>query len=145
MKIGFTGSRNGMTGQQATQFMQVVLGLARPISEFHHGDCVGADDTAHDLIRLNVGCKIVIHPPTRSVLRAWRKGDMFREEKNYIPRNCNIVDETDMLIATPNTDQEIMRSGTWQTVRYAKRQGKRTVIIYPDGSIEEQANGQPTA
>lgn len=51
-------------------------------------------------------------------------------------RNHDIVDATEWLIATPKKFEEI-RSGTWATVRYAKKVKKPVTIIWPDGSIEE--------
>ena len=32
------------------------------VDEFHHGDCVGADEQAHDVIVTQEGVTIVIHP-----------------------------------------------------------------------------------
>ena len=42
-----------------------------------------------------------------------------------------------MLIAFPSTQFEIQRSGTWQTIRYARKLKKKILIIYPNG---EQLN-----
>jgi len=48
-------------------------------------------------------------------------------EDTYAKRNKNIVDATDYLIATPN-DKERPGSGTWVTVRYARRQCKEFIL-----------------
>jgi hypothetical protein len=64
-------------------------------------------------------------------LRAFCKGDTVYPEKEYIERNHNIVDNTDMLIAFPSTKTEILKSGTWATIRYARKKGKKIIIIDP--------------
>ena len=45
MIIGFTGSRKGMTGEQAAVVMRLLLSA----TEGHHGDCVGADEQFHEM------------------------------------------------------------------------------------------------
>lgn len=107
------------------------------ISEFHHGDCIGADKEAHDIMVHEH--HIVIHPPSNPKKRAFCQGEHFcieyRKPKDYISRNHDIVDETDMLIACPCGHSEVIRSGTWATIRYATKRGKLVFIIYPDGTI----------
>jgi predicted Rossmann fold nucleotide-binding protein DprA/Smf involved in DNA uptake len=44
------------------------------------------------------------------------------------------VNETGVLVAMPDGPEEL-RSGTWATVRYARKQGKDGRIIYPDGLV----------
>jgi hypothetical protein len=39
-----------------------------------------------------------------------------------------------MLIAFPTSKKEILRSGTWACIRYAKKQKKDIFIIYTDGT-----------
>lgn len=113
--------------------------------EFHHGDCVGADAQAHQLVRSlyadpEEGWFVVTHPPTDPKARAWcgvveydGPGDQLFP-KPYLERNHAIVDATDCLIACPD-GPERERSGTWATVRYARRRGKRVVVIMPDGEL----------
>lgn len=130
MKAGFTGSRKGMTLQQKAKVKELFKSI--DISELHHGDCIGADEEIHGMFIW----KKVGHPPTVRGLRAFKLFDEWRPEKPYLERNRNIVDETEILIATPNgTEKECGRSGTWSTIRYAKKQQKKIYIILPTGEV----------
>lgn len=105
--------------------------------EFHHGDCVGADFIAHRAA-VKAGATIVIHPPLNNSKRAYaalrEAGVTILPAKEYLDRNKDIVDATTLLIATPS-GAEKLRSGTWSTVRYARKRGKVIVLIMPDGTI----------
>lgn len=128
MKVGFTGTQIGMSEAQKLQFVQDLL-LLNP-TEFHHGDCVGADADAHDIVReFFPGCKIVSHPPTIRSKRAFKKADEYREPKDYLARNKDIVDETDVLFGSPKSDEEELRSGTWSTIRYSRKQNKEPIVL----------------
>lgn len=129
--IGFTGTQNGMTKAQQ-QELSVVLQYYQP-SEFHHGDCIGADAEAHT-IALGLRIAVVLHPPDVLTKRAFCK-DFARAymPAPYLVRNQDIVICTNRLIATPKVDFEERRSGTWSTIRCARRMGKPVMIIYPDG------------
>lgn len=138
-KIGFTGTRKELTAPQkiATRMFLVDLafdGSFEPV-EFHHGDCVGADEYAA-VEAYKLKWRIVTHPPVRNLLRAnFANSDEEREPKHFLERNHNIVDETDRLIACPE-GPETMRSGTWATIRYAKKMGKPVIVIWPSGTVE---------
>ena len=58
----------------------------------------------------------------------------MRKPKPYLERNKDIVDETGLLIATPK-GEEIVRSGTWSTIRYARKNHKKIIIIMPNGNL----------
>lgn len=129
MRIGFTGSREGMTDNQVDKFGGLIIGL-KP-SEFHHGDCVGSDEMAHEIVReVMPECRILIHPPTLRKFRAFCEGDYHYQVKPYLERNRDIVACTDLLIATPN-GLEKRRSGTWATIRHARDLNLNIEIIYP--------------
>ena len=136
MKIGFTGTRDGMSEAQKQRFVELLAGL----SEFHHGDCIGGDEDSHLIVRQFMpGARITVHPPDNPSRRAFvQDADAYREPAPYLERNRYIVDETDSLIATPVGFDEEVRSGTWFTVRYARQQGRPIKIIYPDGSVAEE-------
>ena len=44
-----------------------------------------------------------------------------------------------MLIACPASADEELRSGTWATIRYARRKLKRIYLILPDGTVQEES------
>jgi hypothetical protein len=131
MKIGFTGTRHGMSFGQKDRLKRILL--VEQVTEFHHGDCVGADDQADD-VALELGIRVIVHPPLNDVFRAHVERKSYRKsplivlmEKDYILRNHDIVDSTDGLIVAPSSNEETIRSGTWATYRYAK--GKKPLIL----------------
>jgi|TARA_R100000049_G_C1956778_1_gene114080 hypothetical protein len=153
MKIGFTGAQKGMTSLQKMRFNEILLPFKlnafRPLTEFHHGDCIGADEEAHNQVR---ACfpktTIHIHPPKNSKKRAYSSRNeiyYYRDRqfsipnihlpKSYLERNKDIVNKTDLLIACPKSNKEELRSGTWATVRCAKKQKKQIIIIFPNGKM----------
>ena len=129
--IGFTGTRKGLTTKQKYKISN--LFEDHPDSVLHHGDCVGADAQAHDLAIYHEFL-IYIHPPISSKYRAFKIGNFSHKPLPYLTRNKKIVDTTDFLIACPSGYKEKLRSGTWSTVRYARKKGKKIVIIYPSGN-----------
>ncbi len=130
MRAGFTGTRNGMTWKQKAAFATYIHDHPE-ITEFHHGDCAGSDEDAHN--RLHYGIYTITHPPENPARRAFTDADETRPPKPYLERDRDIVDETDILIATP-AGPETLRSGTWATIRHARKTGKPVLIINPDGS-----------
>lgn len=51
--------------------------------------------------------------------------------KPPLKRNYDIVDACDILLAAPRTLTEELRSGTWATIRYARKTGKKYLILAP--------------
>lgn len=135
MKIGFTGTQRGMTKEQLISFeagLRFVMD-GDDTDEFHHGDCIGADAQAH-MVAFGLKFRIIVHPPIIDKKRAFCKGySEIRIQKPYFDRNHDIVDQTEILIATPGEAEEQLRSGTWATIRYARKKGGHPVIIGPDG------------
>lgn len=136
-RIGFTGTHKGMTAEQQRTtkcFLKVEYDVHG--CELHHGDCVGADEQAHN-IASELGMAIVIHPPIDNKARAFCKSKMILEPKQYLRRNQEIVVCTEMLIVCPATFIEERRSGTWATWRYARKLGRKIVLILPDGEVSD--------
>jgi len=134
--IGFTGTQNGMTNHQQYHVHRILREhIPLEYNEkknhyFHHGDCVGSDEEAAKIAR-DLGYTIVCHPPIDPKKRAYFPSDEYREEKPYLERNHDIVDESAIMLATPNEATEQLRSGTWATVRYARKSGCKLEVIQP--------------
>lgn len=135
VEIGYTGTRQGMTIEQHAALCKIMLCYHKTSGEFrwHHGLCIGGDEQCHNLAKI-FDFYIRGHPPTNEKLIADLYGfQSIASAKHYIERNHDIVDETEILIATPKEAQQILRSGTWATIRYAKKIGRRVVLIPPNG------------
>jgi hypothetical protein len=150
MRIGFTGTRRGMTDAQRSSFQKhLLLGLPRTPTELRHGSCEGADVQAARF--------------ARSVFDEWRKrfgstsmiriialpgpdDDPHREVsgvddevlpgKTHFARNRDIVNASDLVIGCPGEATWQKRGGTFFTMDYAIKKGKPLVIIWPDGTVE---------
>lgn len=136
MRTGFTGTQRGMTAKQKTATRHLLAGM-NPC-EFHHGDCIGADADAHELFRELKRGKVIIHPPTNSSKRALCKGNVILAPLPYLDRNKEIVINSDVLIACPGEFEEQLRSGTWSTVRFARKQMRPIFIVFPDGTVKSE-------
>jgi hypothetical protein len=109
-------------------------------AELHHGGCLGADAEAHGLA-LDLGVpSIIVHPSTIPELTAELRRDGERtfvtvlEPRKPLKRNRDIVRAVDILIAAPATAHEVERSGTWATIRFARRAmpSMRVIVIQRD-------------
>jgi hypothetical protein len=141
MKIGFSGTRHGMTGPQLDAFKALLgrLADAHPGVEFHHGDCVGADDQAATFANtLSTVATIVSHPPVVATQRAYNPwADRVEYPRPYFDRNRAIVAACDVLIAAPAEMANPLRGGTWHTLGVAEREGRPVWVCWPDGTVTE--------
>ena len=136
--FGFTGTRQGLDSYQHHEllvFLQVfkrwhdTCHIVPPV--FHHGDAIGADDQAASTAAW-CGYYVVGHPCTIFNQRAYNMNNrVVLTPKSPLDRNHDIVDMADYIIACPATEKEEQRSGTWATIRYAKKMGKRITLITP--------------
>lgn len=132
MKVGFTGSRHGMTYKQKQEFSAFLEYNRSKITQLHMGHAQGADTDASILVRkLLPKVKIVSHPPKDTRLESDFEADIVLPRKDYLVRNQDIVDICDILVATPETSEEQLRSGTWATIRRAKKANKQVLILNP--------------
>ncbi len=137
--IGFTGTRVGMTHLQKVTVRTILNTI--PPNGVVHGDCVGADAEFHDIIEsLNetraVSIHITLRPSTLHDTRAHCLADYEYYAEKPLIRNKYIVSDSDILIAAPKEFHEIQRSGTWATIRHARKCDKKIFIVYPDGTVD---------
>ena len=130
MKIGITGTREGMTEHQFEMVKQYLSLHYSEGAEFHHGDCVGVDAEAATLAK-DIGYKIISHPgPDNDGLRAYVPADESREPQTHFKRNRTIVDACDYLLVVPLQMEPQSRGGTWYTYDYAVKKNKSFFVIY---------------
>lgn len=134
--VGFTGRRTTPTPEQLVQ-------LARELQKyrgarFSHGDCCGGDEAAH-FMAMDLHYVVHVWPPRINTHRAFTTGHFIHAPQDYAVRNQSIVMMSDLLIALPpGPEADWPRSGTWQTVRKARRKGIPITIIYDDGTVTEE-------
>jgi hypothetical protein len=140
-KVGFTGTSKGASKDQLAELEAKLKKILDEhpdhIVELHHGACIGADEQAARIAK-SLGYRVVAHPgyikrnPKERLFRSeWGENDEVRGEKPFVDRDRDIVDETERMLATPLTRQEQVRSGTWTTVRYARKRGREVGLILP--------------
>lgn len=133
MIVGFTGTSSGMSAPQKSRLF-AMLGEQRWL-EAHHGDCVGADAEFHAMCRA-LRLRVIVHPPILEHKRARCDGDVVLEPQDYLIRNRSIVDSCSLLVAAPKMAFEELRSGTWATIRYARKVRRQRRLILPSGEVE---------
>lgn len=140
MRLGFTGTRLGLTELQHATLVELLDGLdLDEDDEVHHGDCVGADAEFHKLVFLDTLATIYVHPPIYATLRAYCVGGgrvIVLPVKDYLPRNADIVAASELVIACPGGEHK--SGGTWWTVREAKRKGVPVRVVDHTGKVVAQ-------
>jgi hypothetical protein len=140
MILGFTGTSHGigMTQRQSDTVRYLFMELQ--LSELHHGVCIRADAQAHRTAK-KLGARIIGHPPIdpSRMDMSLNDFDWCRPPKQYLVRNRDIVAEgVDGLVAAPKDFIEPKSKrgqGTWTTIGYARKAGRRTWIVFPDGTF----------
>jgi predicted Rossmann fold nucleotide-binding protein DprA/Smf involved in DNA uptake len=144
--LGFTGTREGMTSRQRPAVALRIAGLRPRV--FLHGGAPGADTEVHydilEYVNLPAAAVIEIYLCNTKQRDYWKdKYATFMSGRNLIvhpimkalARNKVIASRCDHLLATPATSEEQQRSGTWATIRYARKRRKPVTIIDPDGTV----------
>lgn len=135
MIVGFTGTQVGMTKEQLTAVEAILGDTYDVVTEFHHGHCIGADEEAAAIAQ-SLGIQIIAHPG--DIVEKWAKfplpGNIFLKPKPNLKRNHDIVDVCELLVATPKGPPQL-RSGTWATIRYADKVGRKVIIVKPNGEL----------
>jgi hypothetical protein len=130
MVIGFTGTRAGMTPNQKEELLALLYGKKPDL--VLHGICIGADEEFHRLVR-ELPFKVIIEgfPCTIFDQQAECDVDVRNAVEHPLIRNRRIVERSDLMIAAPRTTEEEQRSGTWATIRYARKLKKRIELMRP--------------
>lgn len=151
--IGFTGTRLGMSIAQREKVEEYMTHWAEVIDDLiiaRQGCCVGSDE---DFTRIcnKIGyppIALVAHPPVKTEylsIRAQTLSHYVKRARGYLSRDRDIVDASDLLIATPAEHEDTVgpnrrrTSGTWYTITYAQSHVTPVYIVYPDGSVKEPA------
>lgn len=118
---------------------------APPLSHvLHHGCCVGSDAEMH-VLAVAQEWSVVGHLPTnRSLVMQQTTGfhQLIAEPGDYMARNHAVVNAGYALLAAPKTPHEQIRSGTWATIRFARRLHKHIVLFWPDGTVQALKRGE---
>lgn len=135
--VGFTGTRFGCSPKQRRSLSRVLSELHTKFGfrEFHEGDCVGADTDANEIAE-DLGYWIGVHPPTNESNACGRLGNFRFEPKPYLERDKDIVRVSSILVACPDSYEEVIRSGTWTTIRFSRDAFNPIIKIFPDGSTK---------
>lgn len=138
MDVGFTGSRLGMTIGQ----VMALAGLLRETkaATFHHGCAIGADAQAHRAAEQIVGLQIHLHRPIEPFQMEPGLTGVEWQPKPFLKRNRLLVRSVRLLIGAPHGPDE-HRSGTWSTLRYAKRIGRPIAVLSPNGEVLSGSSG----
>jgi hypothetical protein len=135
MHLGITGTKKGMTEAQFDVIKGFIFEDA-VITHLHEGDCVGVDNQVTLMFQdLRPEVWIVRHPPKNTKYQAFGPYDETTIPKDYLVRDQDNVNESDYLWAAPNGVERMRGSGTWATVRMARKKGIPITIIMPNGEI----------
>lgn len=139
MNYAFTGTRAGVSPEQHKALSDLVLSVLYDIDEVRHGGAKGADSQFHSIcVHHGIESRIHVYPSNLNGARAVLDGTgwTIHPAADPISRNHLIVALSDHLIAAPEGPEKV-RSGTWSTIRYARRVRRPVTIVWPDGRQEK--------
>lgn len=136
MKIGITGTQT--PGPNAREIIIRAFGQYTP--EDHmliDGLCVGMDElVAVTLVpfgfTVHGACPANRYKVSQRAIELCTSIEYMPMFTSYMQRNDRIVELSDILIAFPKAETEELRSGTWATIRRARKKGI-PVFIHPVG------------
>jgi hypothetical protein len=141
--IGVTGTRWGGTPDAVLALKFLIDQLqALGATWLHQGCCKGWDEQSVIQAR-KAGLRIAAHPPvdnSQFSQIAFNASCLRWPPKSYRDRNEDIAFETAVLIAGPQfpeLDERSERSGTWQTVRLARKYGTPVYSCDSEGNITD--------
>ena len=145
--VGFTGTRKSMSAGQLKTVRKILEGMQLLVKDQSisnvsvvHGDCIGADEE-FDGIASSLGIERQIYPCTLEDQRAHCENlgaKVKQKSKTPLERNKDIVKSSNIVIATPSSNVEEQRSGTWATIRFARKTKAMLIIVFPDGKTAKE-------
>lgn len=145
MIVGFTGTRQGPTPAQHKAVDRFLIAMFRDHGArvLVHGGAVHSDTFAHEVVR-PLG-EIWVFPAIEGGLLSSAVREPFNgiiaEPIPALDRNDIIAGLADGLLAVPYSDTEDERSGTWATVRRARKRGCPVYVVRRDGVIVRDLSG----
>lgn len=145
--IAVTATRQGLTLQQKHTLEKLldILPRAETLTQFqvYHGAALGGDQQVAEIFhrrRAELGVsRIVAFPsdiPTQVSIRSLMLSDEKKEPAPPLARNATMVRDAWLVLAFPARATEEVRSGTWATIRNARRWGLYHMIVWPNGACE---------
>lgn len=103
------------------------------------GCAQGADEEFYHIVRRLAPTVLMEFYPCeftrlRWAMRACRSEEIVHPVRPPLERNRTMVDASTYLVAGVKHYVEQQRSGTWATVRYARKRQVPYLLVYPDGS-----------
>jgi predicted Rossmann fold nucleotide-binding protein DprA/Smf involved in DNA uptake len=146
--VGFSGTAGEMTRPQRAALTAFFINrVVEKDSIVFHGGCVGVDQYVHSLC-LKHGVLVEVFPSVKHdhwfVPAGSYSWGRVHEAMLPLERNHVIAEVPARLVAVPETETMVLRSGTWATVRYALKANRPVILILPNGSIRmenEDARG----
>ena len=133
--IAFTGPVDPPREAHVTVY-NAILTYGGGVGEFHYGGAFGVDtwcasvatalypEAAH-ILHVPLGCRW-----NERLERLYEFDEVIYVEGGYMKRNDSLVEAAGRLLAFPKTANEVLRSGTWATIRRARKAGV-PVLMFP--------------
>jgi hypothetical protein len=132
MKVAFTGRADDLSEAQQSAILAVLLTTRLR----HPGEiCVGTNG--------GIGADAWVMELCRQrCFPTWSTDATLRP----MPRNRQLVKRCEALIGAPPTEHVLKHgSGTWETIKYGWKYGKKVLVIAPNGRIYQNRDSVPTA
>ncbi len=111
--VGFTGRASALSDSQAARLRSVLERLPKTCV------CLHNDGEGADQVFAAIAKELLL--------------DVFETDvETPMKRNRTLVARCDHIIACPPTTTEIKGSGSWATIKYAKKANKGLTIILPE-------------
>jgi hypothetical protein len=124
--VAFTGRADELTEAQKTTLRAMLQGYPEICVGTNRGK--GADEWIAEFCE-DDGC------------------EMWETDASLTPmaRNRQLASECNILIGAPPTEHVLKRgSGTWETIKYGWRYGKKVLVVTPSGKIHRKRESVPT-